>query len=101
MCTHGYLYVMFLIILNINSHIYIINVLLGQCLLSKYLLGLILNILLMIVLCAAIVISTMLRIIYSDCNFSLLAVLRSGIASDLPCTSLISVHLIRPHSDVT
>ena len=82
MCTHGYLYVMFLIASNINLHIYIINVLLGQCLLSKYLLGLMLNILLIIVLHAAIIISTRLRIIYSDCNFSLLAVLSSGIVSD-------------------
>ena len=66
----------------------------------EILLGLMLNILLMIVLRAEIIISTTLRIIYSDCNFSLLAVLSSGIVSDLPCTSLISVHVIRPHFDV-
>ena len=50
-------------------------------LVSKYLLELILNISLMIVLRSEIIIPTTLRIIYSDCNFSLLAVLSSGIVS--------------------
>ena len=62
----------------------------------------------MIVLRAEIIISTALRIIYSDCNFSLLALLSSGIVSDftlyvINIRTVIWPHsgVIWPHSDVT
>ena len=63
----------------------------------------------MIVLRAEIIISTTLHIIYSDCNFSLLAVLSySGTVSDF-ALYVINIRtviwpdsdVIRPHSDVT
>ena len=55
----------------------------------------------MIVLCAEIIISSTLRIIYSDCNFSLLAVLSSGVVSDFALYVINIRTVIRPHSDVT
>ena len=59
-------------------------------------------------LCPEIIISTTLRIIYPDCNFSSLAVLSSGIVSDF-APYVINIRtvirpdsdIIRPHSDVT
>ena len=58
-------------------------------------------IIIMIVLRAVIIMSTTLSIIYSDCNFSLLAVLSSGIVSDFALYVINICTVIWPHSDVT
>ena len=55
---------------------------------------------LLIIVLRAEIISTTLRIIYSDCNFSLLAVLSSGIVSDFVLYVINIRTVIWPHCDV-